>query len=845
MADPTTSSKVYLSREENRNMIIAELKKYLELENVDLTKSSFLSFIVEALSTLTSNLMFYQTSVYREFFLTKAQLPESIYNLAAFLGYEAGFASYSNVDVLFAMPFGFEDDPTVFTIPENFQVNANDGVKFATYYTTTITVNGNSSVSIIAQEGTKVFNVPVIVEDDAFSFVLNFKQLTLDIQEFQVPSDLQLYQFYSAEVPFAAKLADILVEVREPGQTGWDTYTSVSSLYLMDENTKGYVGRRSDSGIDLSFGNGIIGYQPPAGSTIRATLTLTEGEDGNVISGSINTGDQIYNETDAGVTEVVDYEIVNTVAATGGADEEGVEDVRRNSITNLTALERTVTENDYINADVIIDDSPIGPNSLPVLKRSDVKVNEIALFTTLLYQDDIVLTRNVFDDFSSLIVPRKTVLNVDGIDFYTLFDMRIDTLNTVADYNYVIYEMEQVPTLVTSFNSDYDLYVDNLVVGTEGTTSAEYTLYYNSTAPDPENVTATMQILETGAEYVMTNDSSANQFVLVFPDYTVIDEGELTYYFTLEHLTEGLIGRYQNIFTLRQSLENYTRSNVVISDSTGYTVYDIPTIEKDYYDAVDEREFESQVLQAFITSMTFADYKMMTDFVNIKFGNTTGHMRNMQLNNVNTLPVFDFRSDPGDPCGPAGNQCVAGTRYIILNGTGIWTGKDDQIAECASVPGHWVTDGTTSVFVDSTDVTWVYTSPNTDDIVYVENKEFKYVYGAGGWVLPNYEIPLELKLDVFQTKEYTGSISTLANLIRETLVEAFTDRFGIEVNLYRSEIIDVVQEIEGVDHCRLINPGSNIFFNFELTQLTQDELLEYGPEYIFFTEDSIEIKIFK
>jgi len=55
MADTPVSQTVYISREQNRNMIIAELKKYLELENVDLVKSSFLSFVVEALATLTSN----------------------------------------------------------------------------------------------------------------------------------------------------------------------------------------------------------------------------------------------------------------------------------------------------------------------------------------------------------------------------------------------------------------------------------------------------------------------------------------------------------------------------------------------------------------------------------------------------------------------------------------------------------------------------------------------------------------------------------------------------------------------------------------------------------------------
>ena len=282
---------------------------------------------------------------------------------------------------------------------------------------------------------------------------------------------------------------------------------------------------------------------------------------------------------------------------------------------------------------------------------------------------------------------------------------------------------------------------------------------------------------------------------------------------------------------------NYTRSNVV-TDGTNHTVYDIPVIEKEYYDGVDQQEFETQILQTLLSSMTFEDYKMMTDFVNIKFGNTTGRMQNMQLNDINTQSVIDFRSEPGDPCGPAGTQCTAGQRYIVLNGRGEFEGHDNDIAECTRT----VYDSTAG---DSTSITWVYTTPNTDDMVYVDLKGFKYIYGAGGWILPNYLIPLQLELDVFQTKEYTGSITTLANTVRETLVNAFSDRFGIEINLYRSEIIDVVQEIDGVDHCRLIRPASNIFFNFDLIDLTQDQLLEYGPEYVYFTEDDIELKIFK
>jgi len=416
----------------------------------------------------------------------------------------------------------------------------------------------------------------------------------------------------------------------------------------------------------------------------------------------------------------------------------------------------------------------------------------------------------------------KTINNINGTDFYTLFDMIIDSLNTVADHNYVMFEIQQTPLLITSFNSEYSLYADNLIVSTEGTSQAVYRLMYNTTAVDPELVTAKMKILETGAEYNMINDSSANEFILTFPDYTAINEGELTYYFTLEHPTEGLIGKYQNTFILRQSLENYTRSNVV-QDGTNFTVYDIPVIEKEYYDGVDQREFESQVLQSLLTSLTFADYKMMTDFVNIKFGNTVGNLQNMQLNDVNTEEVIDFISNPTTP------TCTAGSRYIILKGIGEFDGHDGEIVECK----------------DSTAGTWNYTIPNTNDMVYVQNESAKYIYSSGNrWVLPNYSIPLQLKLDVFQTDEYTGSISDLAEAVRKALVNSFKSRFGIEINLYRSEIIDVVQEVDGVEHCRLIEPASNIFFNFDLIDLTQEQLLEYGPEYIYFTKDDIEIKIF-
>jgi hypothetical protein len=220
MAEQTTSQEVYKSRDQIRSQITTFLQTYLELENVDLTKSSFLAFMVEVLSTITSNVLFYQISTYKEFFLTKAQLPESIYNLAAYLGYSAETATPASVDVLFTVPLTFEDNVATFTIPEGFNVKGTDEIIFSSYWSTEVTVTNNSSATVVLTEGTKVFNMPVTISNGSAYFVLPFKQYSTNIQEFQINEDLQVYQFISLEVGVDGEIADIIVEVVRHGEVG-------------------------------------------------------------------------------------------------------------------------------------------------------------------------------------------------------------------------------------------------------------------------------------------------------------------------------------------------------------------------------------------------------------------------------------------------------------------------------------------------------------------------------------------------------------------------------------------------------------------------------------------------
>jgi hypothetical protein len=826
------SNQIYLSRDNIRNQIIELLQSYLDLKDVDLTKSSFLSFVVNIMSTLTSNLLFYEASVFKEFFLTQCQLPSSALNLATFIGYNASIASYSVAELLVTMPLTFDSNHVEINIPKDFSFYAND-IKFQTYLDSLITVDNNSSVSVVCTENNKIFNLPVYLDTTAtqtFSFIIPINQYQIIVQEFQIDSDIQTYQFVTQDVPFSGQISDILVEINYPNSLAWTIYTKFDSLYLMSATDLGYVIRRTSSGATLYFGNGLIGFQPIPGSTVRVTVALTEGENGNVIAGSITQGDRLYTQVGTN-TELVSYTVVNPSPASGGMDEESTDQIKVNAIKNLTAMNRLVSETDYLYSDVVLKTAPI-TTPFPVLKRSDVKINEIQLYSALTYLNEIVPTRNLTyqTTTSNLQIPRGTIISEGETDFYTLFDLNVDLMNSCTFYDYTVYQVTQIVSLLSNYNSSYNLVANDLVITKNPEdSSVTFDLNYQTLEDSTSNITCTMTIQQGNMVYNMFNDPDNKLFSYTFPSYLNVPDGSLTYIFTIYH--DGTaISQYSVNSIVRQDLKSFMLSNTSC-DGTNVIIYDIPGIEKDYYDALNtvasKRDFELKVLQSMLTSFNFANYRMMTDFTNIKFTNTIGTMNNMQLNSVSQRDVIDIyiTEVPYNPV-----EMWIGDRYIVTGAEGgAWTGKNGTIAECISM--------------DNDIPAWSFQTCYTDDIVYVYNKEKKYIFSEGSWILMSYQIPLQISLEVFRAANYYGSDTDLSNSIKTALVTAFTPRFGSNIEVYRSEIISIVQSITGVNHCRLISPASNIFFNFNIDNFTQDELLNYSPEYVFFTSDDISIRL--
>lgn len=826
MAETLLSEQIHLSRDSIRELISAEVKRYLELDNIDLTKSSFLSFLIDTISTLTGNLLFYQLSVYREFFLTKAQLPESILNLSAFLGYNTTEATPSRVNALITIPFGFEDSVTQFVLNEGFKFTANGEIEFTTYYTTTVEVTNNATVVVTIAEDNKRYILPIDISADEFSFLLPLKQTKINEQEFQIDSDIREFQFVTLDVPVDGEVSELEVQIQNAGSSTRTTWTEFNSLFLMSETDKGFVSKRTDTGRHLTFGNGLIGVQPDPGSTVYITILTTNGDKGNVIAGSIREGERIYLTTSSGINQIVGYEVINTSSASGGVNEESLEEVRRNSISSIRSLERLVTSGDYEDINVIAPETPFAQNALPVLKRSDLQVNEIELFSALVFGsksteiENLVPTRNAIFTVPNTTtnLSRNELITIGDNDYYNIFEIVLDSHNTVGNYEYVIASVSIIPALETSFASTYNIYADQLEIERDSNLGV-FKLHYKSDEVDADLTTCEMTIKSSGAIKYMTNDSTNNYFIYTFNPYTNIPINEQTFEFVIKEPGGSEISLYSNKVTFRADLSKFMRSNIVL-DGTTMIVYDVPVIEKDYYDNTDQKLFEIEVLQELINSSELSSKRMLTDFSNIKFTNTFGVLNSMLLNQptstsvlsiVNTLPT----------------SCNVGDRFIFapINRSDI---HKDNIIRCT----------------DSTSLIFLYEVPTSDTILYVNNVAEYYIYSEGGWIpLPVYSIPLEIEIEVFRDLNFSGTLAGLQDVVRTTIIEAFKDRFGTGVEIYRSEIIDAVQEIEGISHCRLRKPETSIFFNFELKNLTEVQLLEYAPEYIYFIKNSITVKV--
>jgi hypothetical protein len=860
---------ILTSRDSIRSQLIDYAKDYLELENVDLTYTSFLSYIINVLSQLTANQLYYTSSIYREFFITEAQMEESVYNLAKWVGYTPETALPATVDVLLTLPLKFKDTDVTFIIPNGFKITSQDIVYTSDLPMTVqieqdlvnveyedminegiaIRVIDNKAVTARNPEG---YFYPVLLNSDAetASVLVPFTQY--EIQEFTyvVDPDLEIYQFWSVALEFEGMpwRVNVYEGIKQGNTIIYDLLEQAegNSLYTMSSYDKKYVFTSTYNKADIFFGNGVIGKQPTIGSTIKVELFLTKGEGGRVITGALTKPDKLYYtyyDTTTGKDKTLPIKLItnNPSPATGGDDAPSITAIKSRAIANLRSKGRFVSDSDYDDMIDIIPDTPLS-DAKPILKRSDIKTNEIMVFSKLKYQDQICPTRNTIwplDSTSSLdIIDPGSTIEIDGEDYELIFAMDPD-LNTLGiDYSYLVNEINITPVIeqITGYAQYSYIIITNCNFVRDGN-AIELTADITNIDDRLYDFECALTTLWDGLTYNMVSQldggGDLNSFFYDFSHYSSIPLNQQKFKFRItgmvphELISGAIVDERKTVAVyscdaiIRKDLSEFMMSSITEDSTAGYVIHNVPVIRSQWFtdEDVDRALFELLAIQALIGDIDINSKRMLTDFINIKFSDTTGTLDNMMYNEASQGNVTS-RTQTTIPLSPA-----IGEQWIV-NGT-----EDVTWVEHRWDITRWSATG------------WEFLTPSKNSSAHIVDEDLDIVYTGCRWILPEFGIPFTIQAVV--SKDYASPISSSALIenIKDSLLETFTPKFAMDANIDRSEIITVIRTVPGVTYCELNEPAIDIKFTYNMEDLPMIQLLDYTPQLVAFTYDNISISI--
>lgn len=456
------------SREKIREQLTELTKNYLEIQNVDFSKSHYLSYILDVLSYLSSNLLYFSSTSLHESNLLTARLDDSIRNLAQFIGYNPLPATPSNVDALFTIDLSEVISMPDFRIQmnENFQLQSENNV-FRLIESTVLIERNNSAFRIILENDYGRVLVPYSFDNvtGELSFIVNFQQLDFSDYEYVIDRNLLPYQFYTIEQNVSGNISKLEIYVND---ILWDNSDTV---YLLSGNDQKYMTKYFPNKFVVIFGNGIFGKQPDPGATVKIRAYLTNGSAGNIIPGTLKAKDRLFLENPGGPDLLVDYDVTNVDSAHNGKDLQTNQEIKKSAINSLSSLKRLVSRLDY-EAMESITSIPFD-TSISYLKRSDIKTNEINTYGVLTFQNDIVPSTS----FSMIVSrpnepPKVDNVNVTGNqgDITINYDIDDDDLDSCSIRCYY------------SINNGLDWHYTNRITGSQQSlaTPGSYSLIWHS-----------------------------------------------------------------------------------------------------------------------------------------------------------------------------------------------------------------------------------------------------------------------------------------------------------------------------------------------------------------------------
>lgn len=326
-----------------KNELILKLSQEDVFKDYNFAGSN-INTLLELVASVGDVFGYYLNMVANESFITSAELYENLNKLSELVGYNPkGYVSASTILTLSTIAETYD-----LTGKNNYKLIIPKYSKFAAsektidgkniYYT-----NPNDAILVI---DTNTITTPLSASNVSLSIPVIQGIPTPDGSEALYYSDGSKYQKFVLTDPTAI-IQNLVVSVSNVEWLKTDnmykTVTSTSLVYTVRYN--------KDKKLEIKFGDGIFGYIPPLGSEIKVKYISSLGNKGNINNGLLTSleGD-IYETTNTGTTTVLAssvYTLTQSDSGIGGADPEGIEDIRNNAPATFRTQQRAVTKQDY------------------------------------------------------------------------------------------------------------------------------------------------------------------------------------------------------------------------------------------------------------------------------------------------------------------------------------------------------------------------------------------------------------------------------------------------------------------------------------------------------------------
>jgi hypothetical protein len=83
-----------------------------------------------------------------------------------------------------------------------------------------------------------------------------------------------------------------------------------------------------------------------------------------------------------------------------------------------------------------------------------------------------------------------------------------------------------------------------------------------------------------------------------------------------------------------------------------------------------------------------------------------------------------------------------------------------------------------------------------------------------------------------------------ADYIREKVYNYFKENMeGINSNVYRSQLIRFIQDLDNVVYVKLLKPKIDLLFDFNIDKILPEQMLTYSPQLVTTLLDKIKVRV--